>query len=381
MRELDEYLEGVFTKTLKEEIRTYPEWLRSIGFKSDPFSTEEDFDNLKSIFVNREKELETLFKVFARFIKKPMFGLIRIEGLTGVGKTLFMKYSQILLDNFLEKENLSDRYRTLFENANNLDKSISVVREGETLSESYLYTWIEEKMNEKIKFIFLDDCHSLFSEDFEIIIDEIRKMNENILFITSWSPIFDERLKSNPLFYYSDKIALPPMPEDSVYEILIRRLELNRESFKGGAFLPFENTVLKIISGKEVCKGLPRLAIEICSACFRRAYNLNERIIDEEILNQILETKFHFLKKDMRLTESQKSVLRELLIEFYRDKKGLDAEKISDSLGITRGAVVQHFSNLYDLGFLNKDRQRRFVIYTIRDELVSIAELAIIGGI
>ncbi len=275
--------------------------------------------------------------------------------MSGTIKSDYMEHSNRILD----------MYRKL----NNYGDKVPIHYPRERIERDLEYLINEVKSHDKLCIILIDEADQFAKKSCLSLLQFFHSFlyEEGILTFMAGSPtLMDDLTKISPPI--KDRIPkiinMPPLSKDESYDLIRRRLE---DAHIDGAeeFEPFtDEAIHKIV---EECDGIPRKIIMTCSESISIAIRKGLTIIDEHIVKEAMHSLGISVGHQIlnHLTPAQSEIVRAMA------KLGGSATvtQLAEYLKKSPSTIGTHLSDIYEMGYIYKEREGNNVYYRLSREL------------
>ncbi|ENN96134.1 transcriptional regulator, ArsR family protein [Methanocaldococcus villosus KIN24-T80] len=286
---------------------------------------------------------------------------ILIENLISINGTIksdYMEHSQRILE--------------MYKRLNNYGDKVPIHYPRERIERDLEYLINDVKDEDKLCIILIDEADQFAKKSCLSLLQFFHSFlyEENILAFFAGSPtLMDDLTKISPPI--KDRIPkiinMPPLSKDESYDLIRRRLE---DAHIDGAdtFEPFTEDAIDMIV--EECDGIPRKIIMTCSESISIAIKKHLRKIDENIVKEAL----HHLGISVghqilnHLTPAQSEIVKAMA------KLGGAATvtQLAEYLNKSPSTIGTHLSDIYEMGYIYKERDKNNVYYKLSKELKDV---------
>ncbi len=393
---------------IQESARSITNTMHKLKLKYNPFSEKPIRGNTK-FFVGRVSELREIGEILG----SAMHGSVAnaaIVGTKGIGKSSMLNIiyyatkkqghwvveltaSQITPRQFLIQllyniltENLftingtiksdyleySSKIIDMYKKLNNYGDKVPIHYPRERIERDLEFLINEVKDRNKLCIILIDEADQFAKKSCLSLLQFFHSFlyEEGILTFLAGSPTLMEDLTkiSPPIKDRIPKIInMPPLSTEESYDLIRRRLE---DAHIEGAeeFEPFTREAIdKIV---ELCDGIPRKIIMTCSESISIAIKKNLNKIDEKIVSEAIHSLGISIGHQIlnHLTPAQSEIVKAMA------KLGgsTTVTQLSEYLKKSPGTIGTHLSDIYEMGYIYKERKGNNVYYRLSRELIDV---------
>ncbi|MBA2840431.1 Cdc6-like AAA superfamily ATPase [Methanococcus maripaludis] len=305
-------------------------------------------------------ELEASQITARQFLIQLMYGIIK-DNLFSVDGTLssdYMKHSQKIIEIYKRLSNYSDK--------------TPVHYPREKIERDLKYLLNEVKEENKLCVILIDEADQFAKRSCLGLLQFFHSFlyEDDILTFLAGPPTMVEDLtKISPAI--RDRIPkiinMPPLTKEEAYDLIKRRLEDSQITGAKG-YQPFsEQSIEKII---EECDGIPRRIIMTCSEAVSLALKNGVDEIDNEIARNAMKNLGISVGHQIlnHLTPAQSKIIK-AMAELGGSST---VTELSGILNNSTGTIGTHLSDIYEMGYIYKERDGYNVYYTLSKELKDV---------
>ncbi|WP_423792535.1 ArsR family transcriptional regulator [Methanocaldococcus indicus] len=295
-----------------------------------------------------------------QFLIQLLYNILTENVLTISGniKSEYMEYSPKILEMYKKLNNYGDKV------------PIHYPRERIERDLEFLINTV--KSHDKLCIILIDEADQFAKKSCLSLLQFFHSFlyEEGILTFLAGSPtLMDDLTKISPPI--KDRIPkiinMPPLSRDESYDLIRRRLE---DAHIEGAeeFEPFTNEAIDMIV--EECDGIPRKIIMTCSESISIAIKKNLTKIDENIVKEAIHSLGISVGHQIlnHLTPAQSEIVKAMA------KLGGTATvtQLAEYLKKSPGTIGTHLSDIYEMGYIYKERDGNNVYYKLSKELIEV---------
>ncbi|AEF96680.1 transcriptional regulator, ArsR family [Methanotorris igneus Kol 5] len=295
-----------------------------------------------------------------QFLIQVLYNLIR-DNLISIDGTICSEYIQ-------HSQKIMEIYRKLVDYGDRTP--VHYPRERIERDLDFLLNEVKEE--DKLCIILVDEADQFAKKSCLSLLQFFHSFlyEDGILAFFAGSPtLMDDLTKISPAM--RDRIPkiinMPPLSKEESYDLIRRRLE---DAHIGNAkeFDPFTDAAIdKIV---EECDGIPRKIIMTCSESISIALKKGVSKIDEDIVKMAMEVLGISVGHQIlnHLTPAQSKIVR-ALAELGGSSTVTELAKY---LGNSPGTIGTHLSDIYEMGYIYKERRGNNVYYTLSKELMDV---------
>ncbi|MDK2791045.1 MAG: hypothetical protein PWP15_1554 [Methanothermococcus sp.] len=305
-------------------------------------------------------ELEASQVTPRQFLIQLMYGIIKdnLFSIDGTLSTDYMEHSQRIIEIYRRLNNYSDK------------TPVHYPREKIERDLDYLLTNVREEG--KLCIITIDEADQFAKKSCLSLLQFFHSFlyEDGILVFFAGSPTLMEGLtKVSPAM--KDRIPkvinMPPLLKEEAYDLIKRRLE-DAHTVKAGDYEPFTDAAIdKIV---EECDGIPRKIIMTCSEAISIAMKKGMDKIDEDIVRMAMKKLGISVGHQIlnHLTPAQSKIVQALA-----DLGGSSTvTELARILNNSPGTIGTHLSDIYEMGYVYKERVGNNVYYSLSKELTEV---------
>lgn len=162
-------------------------------------------------------------------------------------------------------------------------------------------------------------------------------------------------------------INMPPLSKEEAYDLILRRLK-DAQTVKANGYDPFtENAINTIV---EECDGIPRRIIMTCSESISIGLKKGLTEIDENIVKTAMKKLGISIGHQIlnHLTPAQSKIIKALAESGGKST----VTELAKILNNSPGTIGTHLSDIYEMGYIYKDRSGSNVYYILSKELKDV---------
>ncbi|WP_456472512.1 ArsR family transcriptional regulator [Methanocaldococcus sp.] len=281
-----------------------------------------------------------------------------IISVCGTIKTEYLEYSSKILE--------------MYKMLNNYGDKVPIHYPRERIERDLQFLIDEVKGDDKLCIILIDEADQFAKKSCLSLLQFFHSFlyEEGILTFLAGSPTLMDNLTkiSPPIKDRIPKIInMPPLSKDESYDLIRRRLE---DAHIEGAeeFEPFTmDAIDKIV---EECDGIPRKIIMTCSESISIAIRKGLTKIDEDIVKEAIHSLGISVGHQIlnHLTPAQSEIVKAMA------KLGGSATvtQLAEYLKKSPGTIGTHLSDIYEMGYIYKEREGNNVYYKLSKELMDV---------
>ncbi|MBW9222580.1 AAA family ATPase [Methanothermococcus sp. SCGC AD-155-C09] len=162
-------------------------------------------------------------------------------------------------------------------------------------------------------------------------------------------------------------INMPPLSKEESYDLILRRLK-DAQISKAKNYEPFTEGAVDVIV--EECDGIPRKIIMTCSEAISIGLKKGLTEIDENIVKMAMKKLGISIGHQIlnHLTPAQSKIVRALASFNGRST----VTELAKSLNYSPGTIGTHLSDIYEMGYIYKERSGNNVYYILSKELSDV---------
>ncbi|ABR56724.1 ArsR family transcriptional regulator [Methanococcus aeolicus] len=305
-------------------------------------------------------ELEASQVTPRQFLIHLMYGIIRdnIFAMDGTLSTDYMEHSQKIIDIYRRLESFSDK------------TPVHYPREKIERDLDYLLNNVKEEG--KLCIILIDEADQFAKKSCLGLLQFFHSFlyDEGILSFFAGSPTLMENLtKVSPAMRdrFPKIINMPPLSKEEAYDLILRRLK-DAQTVKANGYDPFtENAINTIV---EECDGIPRRIIMTCSESISIGLKKGLTEIDENIVKTAMKKLGISIGHQIlnHLTPAQSKIIKALAESGGKST----VTELAKILNNSPGTIGTHLSDIYEMGYIYKDRSGSNVYYILSKELKDV---------
>ena len=162
-------------------------------------------------------------------------------------------------------------------------------------------------------------------------------------------------------------INMPPLSKEESYDLILRRLK-DAQISKAKNYEPFTEKAVDVIV--EECDGIPRKIIMTCSEAISLGLKKGLMEIDENMVKMAMKKLGISIGHQIlnHLTPAQSKIVR-ALASFKGRSTVTELAKV---LNNSPGTIGTHLSDIYEMGYIHKERSGNNVYYILSKELSDV---------
>ena len=302
-------------------------------------------------------ELEASQITPRQFLIQLMHGIIRdnIFTMDGTLSTDYLEHSQKIIDIYRRLDSYSDK------------TPVHYPREKIERDLDYLLNNVKE--DGKLCIILIDEADQFAKKGCLGLLQFFHSFlyEDGILAFFAGSPTLMENLtRVSPAM--RDRlpkiINMPPLSKEESYDLILRRLK-DAQIPKAKGYEPFTENAVDVIV--EECDGIPRKIIMTCSEAISIGLKKGLTEIDEDIVKMAMKKLGISVGHQIlnHLTPAQSKIVK-ALASFGGKSTVTELAKV---LNNSPGTIGTHLSDIYEMGYIYKERSGNNVYYTLSKEL------------
>jgi len=348
--------EEAFEQGKQGNVRSYNTWLETRGFKpervNEEFLAQHFWENPEEA-ANHDEELEEVAQFAGFFSQRTGSRHIPVVGVSGIGKTQFLRTVQQGIEKIGENMNV---------------KRYTAQEFGEVEDEEQRILQIEKEVADSDSAVILvDDC----GED-KRINDSLSRLSdaaENTLLISAWEPerwgvIRDDIEESIPT---TNEVHLSVFNKSTTKASIQGILGIISD---GSVTVP--DTILDRI--QQISSGIPGLFTKLFLSTLKETYLKGEDLWVADMVQMAAEK---IKLSDTRervydLSSTKLTVLKHMLLS--RDSRGVQPSRLVELLNKDKSTISYHLQSLASEGIVTSERSGRSAFYRIREEVKPIVQ-------
>ena len=341
-----------FERGQEGKISNYEDWLQDHGIdckKADDEYLQQYFQENPEKTVNHEEELEEVAEYIGFFSQRSNVYHLPVIGVTGVGKTQFIRTVSNLLGH-IEPEIEQRSYRA--------DEFLELGKEEERIFEA------RDELRDLDKVIvYVDDCEWAESESLIESFRIIENVVDDAFLVTSWTPEYwiHHRENAEAVLPSSTEIHLSPFPEKDSLKALNQIIKVMSDD---GVDLPeaFLEEIYRYSTG------IPRVFTDLLLASLRETFVKELELGSTDSVNAAAEKlNLDGVEKTVYdLSDTKVTILTHMLLWNHRD--GIRPSQLVDLLDRDKSTVSYHLKDLQTEGLVESEKQGRSAYYRVKNQ-------------